>query len=631
MRLVAGRRSLGIFTRKTHGSVAFRCAIAFLATACSLAVSLLLRPVTYQTPYLPYYGAVLIAVLVGGFEAGLLATSLSALAVHYYFLPPYNSLELTLWSGLQGVYFCVTFGAICWLIDRRKARMESEIRRREDDLRRAQAVASTGSWRLDVTRNELLWSDESYRIFDITPGTPLTYETFMSAVHPDDREMVNTRWQAALKGEPYDIEHRILVGDREKWVRETAELEFDAAGQLRGGFGAVQDITKRKQAELALRESESRLRTVLQTLPVGVWLTNEKGEIVFGNPAAHRIWGGARYVPIDKQGEYKGWWYETGKQLAGEDWALSRALAKGETALNELIEIECFDGQRKIIYNSGIPIRDPDGHLLGALAINEDVTERKKAEQALIRTERLASAGRLAATIAHEIRNPLEAIQSVAYLLRTSGNLPHASTEMLRVIDEESARIENIVRNTLTLHRDSRLATEFDAAGEVKLIVERYASKAAKNRVTIGTPRWTEDARLTGHPGELRQIVTNLLGNALDAVQSGGVVAVRVSSLRSRGQRVRITIADNGCGISALSRSRLFEPFFTTKDESGTGLGLWVTKQLVERSGGRIQMRSATDGPRRGTTFSIVLPTVSDVVTAGPEAQAAYTKKAATC
>ena len=129
----------------------------------------------------------------------------------------------------------------------------------QGDLRRAQKMAQIGSWRLDVRRDALTWCDETYRIFGIPLGTPLSYEKFLATVHPEDREYVDRQWTAALKGEPYDIEHRIVVGDTIKWVRELAELEFDSQGLLQGGFGTAQDITERKQAEAALRLSHQRL------------------------------------------------------------------------------------------------------------------------------------------------------------------------------------------------------------------------------------------------------------------------------------------------------------------------------------------------------------------------------------
>ncbi len=143
---------------------------------------------------------------------------------------------------------------------------EQALRQSQQDLAHAQKLSHTGSWRLDLARNELVWSAEAYRIFGIPQGTPLTYELFLAAVHPEDRDFVDRSWTAALGGAPYDIEHRILSGEAVKWVRETAELEFDRGGELAGGFGAVQDITGRKQAEEVRQRNEESLAGVLSTV-----------------------------------------------------------------------------------------------------------------------------------------------------------------------------------------------------------------------------------------------------------------------------------------------------------------------------------------------------------------------------
>lgn len=136
---------------------------------------------------------------------------------------------------------------------------EAALRESQQDLNRAQTVALVGSWRLDVQQDKLTWSDEAYRIFNIPVGTPLTYESFLAAVHPDDREYVDRRWNTALKGEPYDIEHRIVADGQIKWIREKAELELDSNGVLLGGFGTCQDITARKHAENELRQAKDEL------------------------------------------------------------------------------------------------------------------------------------------------------------------------------------------------------------------------------------------------------------------------------------------------------------------------------------------------------------------------------------
>ena len=171
---------------------------------------------------------------------------------------------------------------------------QDALRKSQADLNRAQAVALVGSWRMNVQKNELTWSDEAYRIFGISAGTPLTYEIFLAAVHPDDRTNVDQKWNAALAGEPYNIEHRILVDGQTKWVHEQAELEFDKDDNLLGGFGTCQDITARKQAEEELKQSESRHRSIVSTALDGFWQIDLQGRIADVNPAACRMLGYTR-------------------------------------------------------------------------------------------------------------------------------------------------------------------------------------------------------------------------------------------------------------------------------------------------------------------------------------------------
>ncbi len=155
------------------------------------------------------------------------------------------------------------------------------------------------------------------------------------------------------------------------------------AGDVEFLIFSLDDVTEEARAQQELRRSELLLRNVLDMLPIGVWITDKHGRIITGNPAGHKIWGGARYVGIEQYGEYKGWWADTGERIRAEDWAAARAVTKGETSINEEIEIECFDGTHKFILNSALPMRDADNEISGAIIINQDITRRRAGERKL--------------------------------------------------------------------------------------------------------------------------------------------------------------------------------------------------------------------------------------------------------
>lgn len=270
-----------------------------------------------------------------------------------------------------------------------RVKAEDDLRQNREDLCRAQAVAHIGSWRMDVRRNELTWSDESHRIFGIPQGTPLTYETFLSTIHPEDRAYVDTRWKAGLAGEDYDIEHRIVADGRTKWVREKAYLEFDENDTLIGGFGITQDITERKHAEQALEAAfaaianeKNQLEAVMEALPVGVAILDGRGGNIKANDMYEKIWGGPRpeVWEVDDYAAYKAWWVGSDKRVAPEEWAAAIVVQRGTAVVGQEMEIERFDGTRAFVLNSAVPIFDARGEEVGCVVAIMDITERKQAE-----------------------------------------------------------------------------------------------------------------------------------------------------------------------------------------------------------------------------------------------------------
>ncbi len=242
--------------------------------------------------------------------------------------------------------------------------------------------------------------------------------------------------------------------------------------------------------------------------------------------------------------------------------------------------------------------------------IRDSMAQRRKTEVALLQSEKLAVAGRLAASIAHEINNPLEAVTNLLFLIGASSSLEETKIYAETAADE-LARVSEIAIHTLKFFRQLSKPTSVYLSELVESALVLYRARLVSARVTV-----QKDFRacppMTAMAGELRQVVVNLVGNALDAMRSGGTLSIRIDHGReySNGSRpgVRLTIADSGAGISPEIKSRLFQPFVSTKGDTGTGLGLWVSSEIVRKHGGTIKFKSSSSPPATWTVFSIFLP-----------------------
>src|SRR5665213_2141665 len=262
------------------------------------------------------------------------------------------------------------------------------------------------------------------------------------------------------------------------------------------------------------------------------------------------------------------------------------------------------DGSIFWIHSRGRIERNAGGEAIGVVGIAMDITERRQSEEALRKTEKLAAAGRLAATVAHEINNPLESIVNLIFLSRNTEGLPPEIADYLKTADEELMRIAQIVRQTLGFYRESvgprRSDVGMIASETVKIYRARMAAKSLECITELQPGLYAYVV-----PGELKQVIANLIANAIDATESGGQIRIAV---QRAGEKAEISIGDTGSGIEVENLPRLFEPFFTTKIDIGTGLGLWVTKGIVEKQGGTILVASSTGEKDHGTTITIALP-----------------------
>ena len=267
------------------------------------------------------------------------------------------------------------------------------------------------------------------------------------------------------------------------------------------------------------------------------------------------------------------------------------------------------NGTEICIDDSGAPIRDSSGTMIGVVLVFRDITERRMSEGALMRAEKLAAAGRLAASVAHEVNNPLEGLTNLVYIARRSDELEEVR-HLLSQAENELNRIAHITRQSLGFYRETSIATHFSPAAVVREVSDFYANRAASLGVTLLVNTNTE-REVLGAAGELRQVLSNLLANGLDACSKGDTIRLEANSATDPRDPtrlgVRISVADTGFGIAPEHIGSIFEPFFTTKKDTGTGLGLWVSRELVEKHGGRLRVRSR-NLPKCGTVFSIFLP-----------------------
>ena len=270
------------------------------------------------------------------------------------------------------------------------------------------------------------------------------------------------------------------------------------------------------------------------------------------------------------------------------------------------------NGERFDVSLTVSPVKDGQGNIVGAAKILRDVTEQKKIESALHTSERLASVGRLAATVAHEINNPLEAVTNFIYLAKQQPDVPEKIRRYLDSADAALARVAHIAQQTLGFYREHSQPTLLPLSEVLDDVLAIYERKFKFKELHLER-RITPGLTICAFEGELKQMLSNLITNAFDASRQGGkiIIAARRSGHLQNGRiGVRFTIADNGVGISAPDKQHLFMPFFTTKKDIGTGLGLWITRDLLKTRGGQIRLRSRDASPS-GTVMSIFIPDAS--------------------
>lgn len=243
--------------------------------------------------------------------------------------------------------------------------------------------------------------------------------------------------------------------------------------------------------------------------------------------------------------------------------------------------------------------------------IRDQMRQAIMTQEALRRSEKLAVTGRLAASIAHEINNPLESVTNLLYLMRSETSIEQLQ-RYIQLAEQELARVAEITKHTLRFYKESNHPVDVDLKSVLDSVLTLYHSRLAAAGVAVSVETIASSAVVKANPGELRQVIVNIVGNALDAMRGGGHLRLRISKkaqVTNPGiSQFRLSIADTGSGIPKNLLPSVFEPFITTKGETGTGLGLWVTGEIVKKNGWSIRVRSRTNTDASGTVFSITFP-----------------------
>jgi PAS domain S-box-containing protein len=441
-------------------------------------------------------------------------------------------------------------------------------------------------------RLEQLWNDLA-KTHSFSLRCAYAIGTFARAEDSEPFQKICAEHSAVIPSESYTE----LSSDVER-LRNISHLQ-QKAGALETEKAARQSM----QRSLQLRESE--LADILENAVEGVQQVGPDQTILWTNKALLNLLG---YSAEEYIGHRLGA-FHVQQHSFEEFWA---KLMRREDIYDFPAELRCKDGSVKqvVIHSNGLW---ENGKFVHTRCFVRDVTEQKRLEQVLRSAEKQAAMGRVAAGIAHEISNPLETVTNVFYLLRDHPSLDADARELARIANEEMERVRHIARQTLAFCRDSESPVSISLRLILDDVLEAFHRQIQTSCVTVQR-NIDADGLVVAFPVELRQIFINLIANALQAMPEGGTLRVSLrhsSQWSASGARpgLRVSITDTGTGIPAKHRHQIFEPFFTTKAEKGTGLGLWVSRGIVQKLDGTIRFRCTRWRGRSLTSFAVFIPT----------------------
>jgi PAS domain S-box-containing protein len=619
-----------------------RYVVAVLSIAVALAASKAAVEFLHIEPFVSLFlCAIMVAAWFGGFGPGLLAIAVGFLAFDYYLVPPVNSLafdpkQLT----RMGLFLAVAL-FVNWLSASQRTTARS-LRRSRDELlaalegqrqiearllhsemylAEAQRLSETGSIGWNIATGELIWSEETFRIFQCDPAIKPSVDLLIQRVHPEDRDLVRRTIELASRdGNDFDHEYRLLMPDGAvKHVRALARASRDETGGVEF-VGAVMDVTATRQAGEELRHSEQRFRDFAETASDWFWeagpdlrlvSVSRKSAAVSGNVGiGMAIWEAASDVEEES-----------------EKWQLHRATLNARQSFRDFrFRSTKADGTPVYLAASGKPVFGSAGNFLGYRGVSSDISDRVRAEQAeaalqeaqanLAHATRVTTLGELAASIAHEVNQPLAAIMANAeaclrWLSRSSPNVDAARRSVEWIINDSSRAAEVVgrVRALAAKKGGERTGLDInDVINEVRALVQRQLSDS---RVLLRVELAPVALMVHADRVQLQQVIINLVMNSIEAMQqvTDRPRELTIRSRQNHANQALVMVEDRGVGFtSAGNAERLFDAFFTTKS-NGLGLGLSICRSIIEAHGGQL---SATGNADQGATFQFTLPLRED-------------------
>jgi PAS domain S-box-containing protein len=371
----------------------------------------------------------------------------------------------------------------------------------------------------------------------------------------------------------------------------------------------MREMDQREKHGAEIREREEWFRVTLGSIGDAVIATDKTGIVSYMNQIAEDLTG-IKMAEAKGQPIHQVFPIFNEHTRARVDNPVAKVLESGRImGLANHTVLQRRDGEMIPIEDSAAPIYDDQNKLRGVVMVFRDVTLEKQSQSVMRKAEKLAAAGRLAATMAHEINNPLEAVGNLIYIVRHTPNLPDDVQGYLAMADQELDRVSHITRQTLGFYRDSSEPGPVEMRVVIESVLKIYDNKIKSKSVLLDLELASECPAVFGLQGEMKQLIANLVSNAADAVGHTGRIRISMTSVqRAHGNGVELKVEDNGPGISAEHRAHIFEPFFTTKKDVGTGLGLWVSKEIAERHGGHIELSSGKESSLGGAVFTVYLP-----------------------